>query len=106
MLYFLKYGIFLLLFFAFTALLWYTIYVFIYGNLTPGGPMETFQLTTPGIKLGQLLKVLHIVPTGGAQKDYLETHSIYVNGEPEKRRGRKLVVGDRIKIGNREIQLT
>lgn len=68
--------------------------------------MEKVVLSTPTIKLGQLLKLVHVVPSGGAQKKYLETHKVFVNGVLEQRRGRKLISGDQVKVGSKEIVLT
>lgn len=48
------------------------------------------------ITLGQLLKLVGIIGTGGEAKVYLAQNSVDVNGEPEQRRGRKLYPGDRV----------
>ncbi|MBS1992124.1 MAG: S4 domain-containing protein YaaA [Cyanobacteria bacterium SZAS LIN-2] len=50
------------------------------------------------ITLGQLLKLVGEVGSGGNVKDYLAEISPLVNGEPECRRGRKLRPGDRIEL--------
>ena len=50
------------------------------------------------ITLGQLLKMVGIVGTGGESKHYLAERSVLVNGEPEQRRGRKLRPGDRLEV--------
>lgn len=67
--------------------------------------MEKVVLSTPTIKLGQLLKLVHVVPSGGAQKSFLEKNGVLVNGVLEQRRGRKLNIGDKVKIGSREFVL-
>lgn len=46
------------------------------------------------IKLGQLLKKCGIAQTGTEAKFILEDEDILVNGELEKRRGRKIYEGD------------
>lgn len=50
------------------------------------------------ITLGQLLKVAGAIQSGGEAKYYLENSEITVNNLPESRRGKKLRVGDQIKI--------
>lgn len=46
------------------------------------------------ILLGQLVKFVGLIGTGGEVKDYLATAKIEVNGEAENRRGRKIRPGD------------
>lgn len=48
------------------------------------------------IKLDQFLKLMGVVGTGGQAKLLIQAGEIWVNGEVETRRGRKLVVGDRV----------
>ena len=43
--------------------------------------MEKVKIRPPFIKLGQLLKFIDIIESGGSEKEYLETHDILVNGE-------------------------
>jgi ribosome-associated protein len=43
--------------------------------------------------LGQLLKEANIIASGGQAKWYLAENAVYVNGELENRRGRKLYAG-------------
>jgi ribosome-associated protein len=50
------------------------------------------------ITLGQLLKLVGEVRSGGTAKDYLIDETPLVNGEPEKRRGRKLRPGDTVEL--------
>ena len=58
------------------------------------------QLEKP-ITLGQFLKVKDVIYSGGEAKQYLEHNSVYVNGELEKRRGRKLQPGDTVSVHNK-----
>lgn len=53
------------------------------------------------ITLGQLLKLVDEVSSGGEVKPYLSSNSPLVNGEPENRRGRKLRPGDVVVLKNR-----
>ena len=55
------------------------------------------------ITLQSVLKVVNVISTGGMAKMFLEENDVLVNGELEKRRGRKLYSGDKIKFENVEI---
>ena len=46
------------------------------------------------ILLQQLLKILHLVTTGGETKEFLYNERVEVNGEAEARRSRQLFDGD------------
>ena len=54
------------------------------------------------ITLNVLLKITDIIPTGGMAKLYLAENDVYVNGEKENRRGRKLYRGDVVKAEKTE----
>ena len=56
--------------------------------------MQEFVVRGEYITLGQLVKAVNEVGSGGEVKDYLANNSPLVNGEPENRRGRKLRAGD------------
>lgn len=58
-------------------------------------------MTQSFIKLGQFLKWQNIAQTGGEAKLLIQTGMVFVNGEPEMRRGRKLLSGDRVAVGDR-----
>lgn len=47
-----------------------------------------------GIRLGQLLKLAGIAESGGHARALLEEGEVTVNGEPESRRGRRVLAGD------------
>ena len=55
------------------------------------------------MKLDQFLKWSNIVSTGGEAKILIKSGRVSVNGEIEKRRGRKLNTGDVVKFSNNEI---
>lgn len=61
--------------------------------------MKRITVTTDYIKLDQFLKLTQIIATGGEAKQFIQDHDIFVNGEPEKRRGRKLRHLDQVQIG-------
>lgn len=63
--------------------------------------MEEIKITTEYIKLGQLLKLTHIISSGGEEKIYVATREILVNGQLENRRGRKLYPGDIVEAEKR-----
>ena len=52
------------------------------------------------ITLGQFLKLASIISSGGMAKPFLEQMEVFVNDEPENRRGKKLYDGDQISIPN------
>ena len=54
------------------------------------------------ITLNVLLKITDLIPTGGMAKIFLAENDVYVNGEKENRRGRKLYRGDIIKANKAE----
>lgn len=56
------------------------------------------QITQPFIKLDRFLKWQGIVQTGGEAKLRIQAGEVWVNGEIETRRGKKLVEGDRVTI--------
>ena len=63
-----------------------------------------YKLFDEFITLQALFKELGIIQSGGAIKAFLLENQVEVNGEVETRRGRKLRVGDTIKvIGDKEI---
>jgi ribosome-associated protein len=59
---------------------------------------EKIKISTDTITLGQLLKLANIIDTGGMAKWFLHTHEVYVNGERENRRGRKLKHEDVVEV--------
>lgn len=52
------------------------------------------------IKLDQFLKWVGVAPTGGQAKLMITGGEVLVNGTIETRRGKKLVTGDRVTVGN------
>lgn len=51
---------------------------------------QTYVLTSEYITLGQLLKEITVISSGGMAKWFLQENTVYVDGEVENRRGRKL----------------
>lgn len=60
--------------------------------------MQEIAIRGEFITLGQLLKLVGEVRSGGTAKDYLIDETPLVNGETEKRRGRKLRPGDTVEL--------
>ncbi len=68
---------------------------------------ETLDIHTECITLGQLLKWMGVLGTGGEARSYLEQTPVEVNGAPEQRRGRKLYHGDCVALpGRNAVRLT
>ncbi len=59
---------------------------------------EEIQIETDYITLGQFIKLLNILDSGGMVKAYLQDVGAVVNGELEHRRGRKLYPNDVVEI--------
>lgn len=57
---------------------------------------------TEVIRLDQFLKLQGVVETGGQAKIMVQAGEVAVNGRVETRRGRKLVPGDVVTIGDLE----
>lgn len=53
--------------------------------------------------LDQFLKLSWVVETGGHAKFVIQNGEVKVNGEIETRRRRKLVVGDVVEIGGKQL---
>ena len=65
---------------------------------------RSFTLKTEYITLGQFLKVMNVISSGGEARDFLETHEMIINGQPDQRRGRKIYPGDVVTLpGGEEV---
>ncbi|WP_019536877.1 S4 domain-containing protein YaaA [Paenibacillus ginsengihumi] len=60
--------------------------------------MKPIEISTDYITLGQFLKLADCISTGGQAKFFLKETSVLINGEPDNRRGRKLVHLDVVKV--------
>ena len=65
--------------------------------------MTEIKITTPYIKLDQLIKFAGISFDGAEAKEIIKQGLVKVNGEEEQRRGRKLYKGDKVQINLEEI---
>lgn len=64
---------------------------------------QNYVLTAPFITLGQFLKEISEIPSGGAAKYYLADFDVLVDGEIERRRGRKLYVDMTVTLPNGDV---
>jgi len=62
--------------------------------------MNEVEVRGEYITLGQLLKLNGIAGAGGDVRWYLAERPVLVNGEAEKRRGRKLRPGDTVQLSD------
>ncbi|AEE45762.1 RNA-binding S4 domain-containing protein [Cellulomonas fimi] len=60
--------------------------------------MTHVPITDDSIRLGQFLKLADLAETGAHARELLDDGAVTVNGEPEGRRGRQLVRGDRVEV--------
>ena len=60
--------------------------------------MNELKIDTEYITLGQALKMTDAISSGGMAKWFLSENEVFVNGEIEDRRGRKLRHGDLVNI--------
>ncbi|MFA7560540.1 MAG: S4 domain-containing protein YaaA [Candidatus Izemoplasmatales bacterium] len=67
--------------------------------------MENVKIKTEFITLGQLIKFLSLVGSGGEVKFFLSENIILVNGEIENRRGKKLFIDDIITINENRYRI-
>lgn len=65
-----------------------------------------YKLFDDFITLQAILKELGVIQSGGAIKAFLQEKEVFVNGELEQRRGRKLRVNDQIDIPELSITIT
>jgi ribosome-associated protein len=62
--------------------------------------VDTVEIDTDTIRLGQLLKLAGLVDSGSDAKHLLAGGEVRVNGETESRRGRTIRVGDEVALGD------
>ena len=60
--------------------------------------MENIKIHTEFIKLNQLLKWINIADTGASASHLILSGKVKVNGEIDKRRGRKVYAGDLVEV--------
>ncbi|MER2007902.1 S4 domain-containing protein YaaA [Psychrobacillus sp. FSL K6-4046] len=60
--------------------------------------MEEIRFDSEFITLGQLLKMTDAISSGGMAKWFLSENPVYINGEADQRRGRKIRNKDVVNI--------
>lgn len=60
--------------------------------------MTKILINSESINLGQFLKFSGVISNGGEAKMFLQENDVKVNKTDEKRRGRKLFLGDIVEI--------
>ena len=63
------------------------------------------EIREKSIRLGQFLKLADLVDNGGDAKPLLLQGIVSVNGETEIRRGRQLVKGDVVSLGDNAVRV-
>ncbi|MDQ4008786.1 MAG: RNA-binding S4 domain-containing protein [Actinomycetota bacterium] len=67
--------------------------------------MRTVDIRGDGIRLGQFLKLADLVDSGSDAKPLLASGEVQVNGVEETRRGRQLVGGDVVRVGDEQVRV-
>ncbi|MCV7219743.1 RNA-binding S4 domain-containing protein [Mycolicibacterium elephantis] len=67
---------------------------------------DEVAITDGTIRLGQFLKLAGLIESGADAKGVVANGLVTVNGEVERRRGRKLQVGDEVSIAGRTAVVT
>lgn len=67
--------------------------------------MEEFRLKDDYIKLGQVLKALNLVSSGAEAKLVIQDGQVYVNGQVDTARGRKLFPGDEVTFDGKTVRI-
>ena len=68
-------------------------------------PMKDVKITTPFITLGQLIKFLNLIGSGGEVKLFIMQNQILFNDEPENRRGKKIYPNDIVEINGSKYRI-
>lgn len=67
--------------------------------------MRDVPITDGMIRVGQFLKLAHLIDSGSDARILLQDGSVRVNGEPEHRRGRQLHRGDVVTVREHEVRV-
>jgi len=70
-----------------------------------GDVQRDVEIREESIRLGQLLKLADLVDNGAEVKPLLMKGMVFVNGEMEIRRGRTLVKGDVVTLGEESVRV-
>lgn len=67
--------------------------------------MDDIKIEEEFIKLGQFLKYVDLVSSGGEIKSFLYENVIIINGQKDNRKGRKLYKGDIVEVLGKKYQI-
>nr|WP_315100775.1 RNA-binding S4 domain-containing protein [uncultured Catonella sp.] len=67
--------------------------------------MQVIKIKDNNIKLGQLIKLAGLVDNGVEAKYAIQNSMVFVNGQIDTRRGKKIVPGDIVSFKNEEIKV-
>lgn len=67
--------------------------------------VEDIKIKEDFITLGQFIKVLDLISSGGEAKSFLLSADIKINQEADNRRGRKLYKGDLVIINSKKYRV-
>ena len=67
--------------------------------------MEKVNISSEYITLGQFLKYVGIIDCGSYAKQFLLENNVFINGEQDQRRGRKIYPGDVVKVLNKSYEV-
>ncbi len=63
------------------------------------------EIVTDYIKLDQALKFCGVAASGSEAKEIISSGEVYINGESETRRGKKLYKGDKFTVFEKEYEI-
>ncbi len=69
------------------------------------GSIREVLLRTQPVELHKILKFEGLVPSGGVAKLAIESGDVFVNGEVETRKRKKMLAGDVIEFNGEKIRL-
>jgi ribosome-associated protein len=79
---------------------------FWYNSISKKGDfMKEFIVRDQMINLTQFLKAEGLIYSGGEAKEYIDTHTIMLNGVRVYEKRKKMFVGDKVIIDNQEYNL-
>lgn len=67
--------------------------------------VEDIKIKEDFITLGQFIKVLDLISSGGEAKSFLLSTDVKINQEADNRRGRKLYKGDLVIINSKKYRV-
>ena len=67
--------------------------------------IEKVYIDSEFINLGQFLKIVDLVSSGGETKSFISLNKIYINSIEEKRRGKKIYKGDLVEVNSQVYEI-